>query len=68
MTDVKTYYLKEYQLSPLHKKHISEGMKAMYARKGGMSAEQKANISKAMKRVWRYWKIYWKENPDELKR
>ena len=64
MENCVTYYLKDIHLTEAHKRHISQGMKAMYAAKGGMSPEHKANISKGMKRVWRYWKIYWGENPD----
>lgn len=66
MDDYLIYHLKDDKhLSVTHRQHISEGMRAMYAAKGGMSAEHKAHISEGMKRVWRYWKIYWGENPDE---
>ena len=52
MNDVHIYSLKDnFHLSDLHKQHISEGMKAMYAAKGGMTPEHRANISKGMKRV-----------------
>lgn len=64
MENCVTYHLKDIHLTEAHKANISKGMRAMYAAKGGMSAEHKANISKAMKKVWRIWKIYWDENPD----
>lgn len=62
MRDVEIYYVKDYQLSDEHKKHISEGMKRMYASKGGKrTSEERKNISDGMKRVWKEWKRYWAE-------
>lgn len=58
----QVYYIKNAHLTESHKQHISNGMKAMYSAKGGMSAEHKANISKGMKRAWRLWKAYWSED------
>lgn len=60
MEDTKIYYLKQKELKEEHKKHISEGMKQMYAQKGGKrTPEEREHISEGMKRAWQEWRDYW---------
>lgn len=59
MNDYQIYRLKNKVLSKEHKELISEGMKKMYAAKGGRrSPEERKHISDGMKRIWREWKGY----------
>ena len=60
MEDVITYYVKDYTLSEMHKKHISESMKRHYAT-NPMTAEHRRRISEGAKRVWKERKLFWKE-------
>lgn len=59
MEDYQLYQLKQKVLAKEHKEHISEGMKKMYASKGGRrSPDERKHIPDGMKRIWREWKGY----------
>lgn len=60
MEDVILYYIKDYTLTPEHKKHISESMRLHYA-KHPMTMEHKRRIGEGQRRAWVERKKYWRE-------
>ncbi len=51
--DVQYYKLKNIKLTDEHKRKISEGMKMMYANRGGKrTIEERSAISEGMRRYW----------------
>ncbi len=61
--DVQYYKLKNIKLTDEHKRKISEGMKMMYASRGGKrTIEERNAISEGMRRYWDSQKILLRKN------